>query len=199
MIIQLLLISAFQLLTGPNIRIPIDAPNRKLIEFIKLTEIGQFGLKRKDRKEVPEHLHTGIDIQRPNKNYSNAAIYAIDAGTVISKREDGPFAQVIIEHDFGNLVFWTVYEHIAEIQVDLFQEVDSETKIARFFNLDELNQYGWQFDHFHFEVLKRRPIRIQPKSETPERLYNSFTLNCFVLKELNDNFYSPLDFLESHF
>ncbi len=184
---------------GQKIQLPINAPDRRSIDFVELTEIGEFGLLRATRKEVPAHLHTGIDIKRANDNYRNAPIYSIDKGIVISKREDGPFAQLIIEHDHGNLIYWTVYEHIAEIQVELFQPVDSETQIARFFNTNELNQYGWQFDHFHFEVLKNRPIRIKPSMDNPERLYNSFTLICHDYEELMSNFYRPLEFLASHF
>ena len=187
------------LTSEPGIQIPIEAPDRQSIGFIELTEIGEFGLERVERKDVSAHLHTGIDIKRGNGNYLHAPIFSIDRGTVISKREDGPFAQLIIEHDQGDLLYWTVYEHIAEIRVGLFQQVDSETQIARFFNNKELNQYGWQFDHFHFEVLKNRPIKIKPSMDNPERLYNSFTLMCHSEKELINNFYSPLEFLSSHF
>lgn len=199
MLPPILYLIAILLNSEPQIQLPIDAPDRQAIDFIELTEIGEFGLQRVARKEVPAHLHTGIDIRRGHGNYLNAPIFAIDRGTVISKREDGPFAQVIIEHDQGDLLYWTVYEHIAEIRVELFQKVDSDTQIARFFNTNELNKYGWQFDHFHFEVLKKRPVRIKPTSENPDRLFYSHTLACFNEQELINNFFHPLEFLSSHF
>ncbi len=199
MVAQISLFITILFLTEIEIQLPIEAPDRKLIDFIELTDIGKFGLQRAARKAVPAHLHTGIDIKRSAGNYLNAPIFSIDRGTVISKREDGPFAQLIIEHDRGDLVYWTVYEHIAEIQVELFQQVDSNTPIARFFNTNELDQYGWQFDHFHFEILKRRPVRIKPSPDNPERLYHSFTLVCYDERELMKNFYSPIEFLSSHF
>ena len=186
------------LTSEPGIQIPIQAPDRQSIRFIKLTEIGEFGLERVERKEVAAHLHTGIDIKRGNGNYLHAPIFPIDGGTVISKREDGPFAQLIIEHDQGDLLYWTVYEHIAEIRVDLFQKVDSDTQIARFYNTTELDEYGWQFDHFHFEVLKKRPIQIKPTKSNPDRLFYSHTLACFNERELMNNFYHPLEFLSDH-
>lgn len=184
---------------GPKVQLPIDAPDRSSTHFIQLTDIGEFGLKRKERKEVPAHLHTGIDIKRGNGNYLNAPIYSIDRGTVISKREDGPYAQLIIEHDEGDFMYWTVYEHIAEIRVGLYEKVDSDTQIARFYNTSELIKYGWQFDHFHFEVLKKRPIKIKPTAENPERHFYSHTLVCFNEQELIRNFYSPLEFFSKYF
>ncbi len=81
--------------------LPINNKNRKLFSEIQLTEIGKFGLIRKARKTVPSHIHTGIDIKRPNKNYINEPVFAISQGEVISKRTDGPYAQLIIEHEIN--------------------------------------------------------------------------------------------------
>lgn len=171
-------------------RIPINANN------ISLTEIGSFGIERKARIHVPAHLHTGIDIKRPNKNYNHARIYPIARGRIISKREDGPYAQLIIEHSTEDGVYWTLYEHIAEIRVNLGDEVDANTEIARFFNREELGQHGWQFDHFHFEVLKEAPIAIAPTQALPDRFYKAFTLTCFSYDDLMRNYYDPMYFLE---
>ena len=146
--------------------VPINTPNRKSIEFIELTNIGQFGLLRKERPGIPAHYHTGIDIKRPKNNYQDEPIFPISEGMVISKRQDGPYAQLILEH--GNeLKFWTVYEHIAGIKVNLFDKVNAKTPIARFMNKNELNKYGWQFDHFHFEVLKVKPIQLKRDNSKP--------------------------------
>ncbi len=79
--------------------LPINSVNRKSIDALQLTDIGAFGLLRKERKEVPAHYHTGIDIKRPSKNYMHEPVFPLTKGIVISKREDGPFAQLIIEHE----------------------------------------------------------------------------------------------------
>ncbi len=188
----LLLLAFISAVQNPSIRIPIEA------EEIRLTRIGNFGINRKARPGIPAHLHTGIDILPPNKNYySNEPIFPIAKGIVISKRTDGPYAQLIIEHDQSDRVFWTVYEHIAEIQVELFQPVDTNTPIARFFMANELDKIGWQFNHFHFEILKKQPIKIEIEAGKPERLFNSFSLICYTKESLHSHFYDPIKFLKS--
>jgi murein DD-endopeptidase MepM/ murein hydrolase activator NlpD len=177
-----------------DIQLPIDVADRKSFYEIVLTEIGEFGLQRKARPSIPAHLHTGIDIKRPGKNYDDEPIYPIADGVVISKREDGPYAQLIIEHNINGQYFWTVYEHIAGIKVELHQPVNSNEPIARFFNRMELDKHGWQFDHFHFEILKKRPSQIRPQANFPERLFKSYTLDCYTEEKLNSLFYNPLSF-----
>ena len=141
---------------------------------------------------MPEHLHTGIDIKRPGQNYFDEPILSVADGVVISEREDGPYAQLIIEHEQNGLLFWSLYEHIAGVEVRLYEEVVTGQPLARFMNRDELNEYGWQFDHFHFELLKKAPIKIQPTEKTPDRHFRSHTLNCFTEKDLMQNFYDPM-------
>lgn len=175
--------------------IPISAKDRKNISKIQLTDIGKFGLIRKERKMIPSHFHTGIDIKRPTKEYNNQPIFPIAKGIIISKRTDGPYAQLIIEHHINNKTFWTLYEHIAGISVDLNANVTSNTKIARFMNKKELNNYGWQFDHFHLEILKVKPVNIKSDKLHPDRLYNSFTLSCHKQDELEKYYYNPIEFL----
>ncbi len=183
--------------SGSKVLIPIQTDDRANFTSIDLTNIGTFGEQRKARPTVPAHLHTGIDIKRPFQDYKeNHDIYPIASGVVISKREDGPFAQLIVEHEINGLFFWTVYEHIASIQVELFQQVDPKKPIARFFNLEELDTYGWQFDHFHLEVLRKRPMELRPDSKNPERLFNSYTLSCKDETTLNQHFYDPIEFLK---
>ena len=119
-------------------RLPIDTLNRKLTDTLMLTDIGEFGLLRKERPGIPAHYHTGIDIKRPSTNYVEEPIFPVCDGIVISKREDGPYAQLIVEHQHDQK-FWTVYEHIAGITVDLFDYVTPNSSIARFMNTSELN------------------------------------------------------------
>ena len=174
---------------------PVRTSDRFSPEQITLTPIGEFGLVRKARKSVPSHLHTGIDIRRPHPNYGDEPIYPIARGKVISKREDGPYAQVIIEHEVDGTKFWTLYEHLSGIAVEVGGEVSPGKPIGRFMNRNELNRYGWQFDHVHFEVLKVPPIPLQPTAATPARLYSSYSLICHNQEELAKYFYNPIEFL----
>ena len=185
--------------SNQQVLVPVDLPDRQALHLMQITSIGQFGLERKERPEVPRHLHTGIDIVRPNPNFLEEPIYPMAEGIVISIRDDGPFAQVILEHMIDNQFYWSVYEHIAGISVDLHQTVGVRTPIARFMNKSELDRYGWQFDHFHFEILRRAPLQLKPSPDAPERHFSSYTLSCFTEDELNHYFYDPYQFFQSFF
>ncbi|CAN5399884.1 hypothetical protein BH10BAC1_BH10BAC1_14080 [soil metagenome] len=186
----------FQITTSKtSFFIPIQTVDRKDVSQIQLTTIGKFGLIRKERKTVASHLHTGIDIKRPNNNYINEPIFVIATGKVISKRTDGPYAQLIIEHQISGNTFWTVYEHIAGITVQLHETVNPDKPIARYMSKTELNKYGWQFDHFHLEILKLKPLPIKADKSNLERLYNSYTLVCYKTSDLEKYYYNPINFL----
>ena len=189
----------FLFLTGSGqIFLPFKTGNRKDISQIKLTAIGQFGLMRKARPGIPAHLHTGIDIKRPGNNYGLEPIFPIAEGRVISKRIDGPFAHIIIEHSQDGKQFWSLYEHIAGIEVGINDYVTPKNPVARYMNKQELNRYGWQFDHFHLEILKIRPQEIRPDKKHPERFFNSYSLICFTPEDLKKYYYDPLEFLGFH-
>ncbi len=186
------------ILLQDGIFLPLDLGNRRDVSKIKLTGIGGFGTERKARPNVPAHYHTGIDIKRPSDNYDFAPIFPIAEGEVISKRTDGPYANLVIEHMIEGKRVWTLYEHIAGITVHVGDVVKPSTPVARFMNRDELSRYGWQFDHFHFEVIKVQPLKIQPTAKNPERCYHSYTLICYSRDDLNKYYIDPVKFLESH-
>lgn len=175
--------------------LPISVKDRCAFESLQLTSIGSFGHFRKARPGIPEHLHTGIDIRRPDNNYNDSPIFPATQGKVVSLRDDGPFAQIIIEHklDVESCV-WTVYEHVAGITVSVGDEVNPYNPVARFMNEKELDRYGWQFDHFHFEVLKQPPRRAEPDSNTPFRFFQTYNLVCYTQEDLAKYYYDPFDF-----
>lgn len=176
--------------------IPIDCYDRTEISSIHLTTIGSFGKMRKMRPGIPAHFHTGIDIKRPNPNYYNEPIFAIGEGRVISMRDDGPYAQIIIEHYHNGNIFWVEYEHVAGIKVRVGDFVNENTVISRFMNKSELNIYGWQFDHFHFEILKKQPVSIRSRKSQSQHFYNTYNLVCYSNDDLNSNYYDPFVFLK---
>ncbi len=194
--INYLIFSILLFLQG-QILSPINSIDRKDFSKIKLTNIGQFGLIRIARSNVPEHYHTGIDIKRPNNNYDNEPIFPLSEGKVISIRTDGAYAQLIIEHEMNRKKFWTLYEHIAGIKVKVNDLVKPSIPIARFMNKDELNRFGWQFDHFHLEILKVRPKEMKPDKEHPERYFYSYTLTCYSLNDLHKYFFDPIGFMKN--
>ena len=176
------------------VRLPVQSGDRKDVSDIQLTPIGAFGLPRKERPGVSAHLHAGIDVRRPSGNYESEPIFAVAAGTVISIRDNGPYAQVFIEHEMDGMQFWTNYEHAAGIEVKVGDRVGIDRPIARFMNKQELDRYGWQFDHFHFEVLKIAPAKVTSANEL-RRKFASYTLTCKTEQELATTFYEPLSFL----
>jgi murein DD-endopeptidase MepM/ murein hydrolase activator NlpD len=177
--------------------LPVLATDRKAWNAVQLTRIGFFGIKRKARPGIPAHLHTGIDIKRPRRNYNDEPVYAASGGIVISVRRDGPYAQVIIEHILpqGEKV-WTVYEHIAGVTVAPGNAVSAFTTIGRFMTKKELDKFGWQFDHVHFEILKHRPRALKPAAKTPHRLYGTYSLECYTLTDLEKYYHNPIDFVD---
>ncbi len=175
--------------------LPINTKNRKSLENVQLTSIGQFGLKRAARPGIPAHLHTGADFKRPNNNYVNEPIFPAAKGKVISLRDDGPFAQIIIQHTLPDSNhIWTVYEHIAGIQTKLNHSVDPLHPIARFMTRNELDRYGWQFDHVHFEIMKTKPKPRRPDKKRPFLHYGTYSLVCFNQSILDKYYFSPLEF-----
>ena len=197
LILVLHLLLSFQQ-PSEGVLLPIQTVDRKDINGIQLTDIGAFGVERVARPTAPKHLHTGVDIDRPVHDYQlNQYIFPVATGTVISKRTDGPFAQLIIEHDIEGLLFWTVYEHIAGIEEDLFSKGESSKIHCAFSTMERnLDKIGWQFDHFHFEILKKRPIELKTIPENRERLFNSYTHMCKDQSTLDQHFYNPISFLE---
>jgi len=196
---QLLFILAFLVLPAKSqVYLPIELTDRTNISMVKLSDIGEFGLMRKPRPNVPQHYHTGIDIKRPSNNYINEPIYPIAKGKVISKRDDGPYANIIIEHELNGIKFWSLYEHVAGIKVKVNDNVDPRISIARFMNKEELDKNGWQFDHFHLEILKVKPVPLKPTKNYPERFYNSYSLVCYTISDLEKYYYNPLKFLQRY-
>jgi murein DD-endopeptidase MepM/ murein hydrolase activator NlpD len=178
--------------------LPVSSTDRKAWQSVQLTRIGMFGLQRKARPGIPAHLHTGIDIKRPGQNWHAAPIYPVFEGKVISIRDDGPFAQIIIVHKMpGGGSVWTVYEHIAGITVSLDDIVSAHVPIARFMNKSELNNFGRQFNHLHLEILKHPPRLLEPTAQTPYRRYGTYSLECHTETELDRYYYNPIEFLKA--
>jgi len=177
---------------GPYWRLPVDCR----LDSVRLTRIGAFGRLRQARPGVPAHLHTGVDIVRPSANYRDEPVYPAFPGVVISLRADGPYAQIILEHcPSDSQSLWTVYEHVSGIRCGLGDTVAPDRPMARFMDRRELDRHGWQFDHLHFEVMKRRPVTRPPDARLPFCRYRTFGLTCFSESDLAGRYHDPLLFL----
>lgn len=174
--------------------LPISRPNRQSTEGVSLTRIGPFSLMRIARPAVPAHLHTGSDFKRPSNNYINEPVYPAAQGIVVSMRDDGPYAQIIISHPLVQPHLWTVYEHIAGVRVTPGDTAYPDIPIARFMTTSELDKYGWQFDHLHFEVMRVAPKPRTPDHSRPHMRAGSYALVCFTRRTLDQYYYDPLPF-----
>jgi hypothetical protein len=110
--------------------------------------------------------------------------------------DNGPFSQIIIEHAFNGDTLWTVYEHLHVLKKSPGLHVTPFDTIAWYFNRNELNRYGWQFDHVHFEIMKVRPPRCKRSAENPHRRYYTYALTCYTKKELDERMEDPMVFLK---
>lgn len=181
-------------------KLPIASPTRHSVEEIRLTRLGLFGMMRKERPGIPAHHHTGIDIMRPDSNYSDQPVFPAAPGKVVSVREDGPYGQVIIEHyDQDHEKVWTLYEHVGGILVTPEDNVFPDFPIARFFTREELDRYGFQFDHIHFEIIKLPPRKVNPDPKLPNRHFRSYTLDCLSENLLKKFMFDPIDFFRNTF
>ncbi|MBN4049616.1 hypothetical protein JYT36_00140, partial [Bacteroidales bacterium AH-315-N07] len=97
-----------------------------------------------------------------------------------------------------NINVWTVYEHISGIIISVGDTVDPFNPIAQFMNRDELDKYGWQFDHVHFEILKQEPRPLKVNNKTPFRFYGSYNLECYSKSDLDKLYYDPIEFLKNN-
>jgi len=193
----ILIILSYIITISDNLPLHIYSPVKSDISAIKLSKIGQFGLLRKPRPGIPAHYHTGIDIKRPSDNYEDEPVFPIYKGKVISMRRDGPYANLIIEHEYNSKKFWSLYEHISGIIVNLKENVNPDQPIVHFMNTNELDRYGWQFDHFHLEILKVQPVKMVSTREHPDLFYKSYSLVCYTEEDLNKYYYNPIEFLQS--
>ncbi len=64
-------------------------------------------------------------------------------------------------------------------------------------NKDELDRYGWQFDHVHLEILKKRPRPLTPSAKTPSRFFGTYWRECYNTADLEQYCYDTEEFLES--
>lgn len=174
--------------------LPLELENRQSWNEVRFTQIGHFGTYRKERPGIPAHLHTAIDLMRLVPDSVEVAIYAIAEGTVISFRDDGPFAQIIIEHVDNGDTLWSVYEHVGGVFVILGEEVGTETKIARYMNNAQLDRYGRHFNHLHLEIMKTAPPTREPHPTQESLKFGTYCLVAYDKALLNKYYYSPEKF-----
>lgn len=156
-----------------------------------------FKTKRSAFTNVKLHYHTGVDIQANGSagklDSPGMPIFAVAAGKVVAVEDELPQRRITIEHKLPDgTVVWSVYCHIAGECVVPHEVVDSETIIARRMNGRELDQYGWEYNHVHLEILKKMPDFL-------DAFYQRKTFTCYSEEDVNEYFYDPIKFLNRQF
>lgn len=135
------------------------------------------------------HLHTGIDLINPMGG-SGEKVYAAASGKIVSIYAKEPHLSIMIQHRLpSEETIWTVYVHVTKVKVKEGDLVRNDTIIANLMDKSQLNKYGWEFNHLHFEVLK------YPRISEAGR-YLSFSTECKTKKEVEKHFYNPVTFLQ---
>jgi murein DD-endopeptidase MepM/ murein hydrolase activator NlpD len=166
-------------------RIPLDVERRTDFGLIKWEKDAYFLSPR-----IGGHLHTGVDLMKYNQD-AGAKVYATSAGRVVSIYAREPNKSIMIMHKLttGESIY-SVYAHITDVQVSVGDTVDSNSFIAHLMNVEQLDKYGWKFNHVHFEILKKEP-RV---GETGNLL--SYSVLCRTKEQVDQHFYNPVSFLK---
>ncbi len=126
---------------------PLVVQDRRSRAQLETLVTSRFGDGR--RSYVPGHLHAGIDL----RTGWGEIIHAICPGQVVDIHLSFPHLTVVVEHHTPDgEVFWSSYKHVADVQVEVGDDVEEITPIARAFDTEELSRAGWRSNHLHFEI-----------------------------------------------
>ena len=174
-------------------KLPIKTEDRTDWSTVNLEHDANFKALRAPFDSVKLHYHTGIDIQNRNPIQAGEPVYAIAAGKVIAIEDAPPQRRITIEHRLTNRKkVWSVYIHIIDERVKVGDAVDTETAIARLMTPQELETFGWEYNHVHLEILKKLPPDVS-------EFYQRKTFTCYAEKDVNKFFYDPQEFLKKQF
>lgn len=178
-------------------KLPLRTADRQDWSTVLFEPDAKFKTMRSPFGQVKLHYHTGADIQVKEEfgfvDAPGMPVYAIAAGKVVAIEDPMPQRRITIEHKLpdGKTV-WSAYCHISDAQVSVNQLVDEETVIARRMNREELDHYGWEYDHVHLEILKKLPVYVTD-------YYHRKTFTCDTEAEVDEYFFDPVFFLNFQF
>ena len=165
--------------------IPLDLSNRKDFNKLFFEQDSHFLAKRS-----AGHLHTGIDITGDSKS-PGRKVLAAAAGKVVSIYAVEPNRAIIIKHILpSGTTIYSVYVHVTDIKVSTGDIVNSSSHIANLMNRKQLDLYGWDFNHLHFEILR------EPRTQEGTGKFLSFSTKCKTEEDVMKHFFNPELFLK---
>lgn len=163
--------------------LPFELVNRKKISEIKVISI--FGDHRDSYYKG--HIHTAIDINPAHPKTKLIAVYAMANGVVCSIHLGENQKTVVLKHKLKNgTTVFTSYKHLKETYVEVGQQVNTKTKLARLFTKEESKKYGGDYHHLHLEIRKQFDD------------YGCASWLTMNQPQLNERFYNPQLFLKEY-
>ena len=165
--------------------IPLDIHSRKDFNRLYVGNNSDFLAKRS-----AGHLHTGIDISDDSRK-PGRKVFAAATGKVVSIYAVEPHRAIMIQHILpSETTIYSVYVHVTDIKVSIGDIVDNSSHIANLMNRKQLDLYGWDFNHLHFEILR------EPRIQEDTGKYLSFSTKCKTEEAVMKHFYNPELFLK---
>lgn len=174
--------------------LPLDTGDRTDWSTLLFEHDANFKDYRKTWNPRKPRRHTGVDLQNGGDwgrlGGPGEAVYAMGPGRVFGIYGKPPNRRVIIAHQLpSGKKFWSCYLHVEAIRVRPGQRVDAWTVIARRLNSRELRKYGRDYNHLHFEILRRLPPWRNHK-------YRWMSQYCYSTKQVDRYFHNPETFLK---
>lgn len=126
------------------------------------------------------------------KGRPGTKVFAAATGKVVSIYAAEPNRAIMIQHllPTGTAIY-SVYVHVTNIKVSKGDIVRNTTHIADLMTKTQLDIYGWEFNHLHFEILKK------PRVHQVNGNYLSYSTKCKTKEDVRKNFQNPTLFLEN--
>jgi murein DD-endopeptidase MepM/ murein hydrolase activator NlpD len=128
---------------------PFADNDRAYFKSIEKRVFSRFGASRKTPRKG--HLHSGIDLS----GKLSEEVFPIAPGIVERHYWIFPNLAVAVKHilpDGSSL--YSVYVHLADVQVREGDQVDEHTRLGRIFNKMEIEISGFRTPHLHLEIRK---------------------------------------------
>jgi len=104
---------------------------------------------------VRGHLHSGADLVPRGKGKPFVHVLPVAWGAVCSIHLGAPHATVVLKHRLADgAVLFTSYKHLAEVYIEVGQQVSPEIRLGRLYTRREARALGGNYDHLHLEVKK---------------------------------------------
>lgn len=163
--------------------LPLRTRDRHDVKTLRVVSV--FGAHR--NSYVRGHIHSGLDLAVRGQEGKAVDVMAMAPGVVCSIHLGPPHTTVVVGHKLGDgTTLFTSYKHLARVDVQIGQQVTSETVLGVLFDRKQARKLGGSYDHLHLEVRKTFDD------------YGAASWSTMNKKQLAQRFVDPLSFLRKH-